>query len=134
MNKLFLLIVLCSSTFAYGGELKNRTSYDLGVAMAPTFVPEVGYSGMKNRLGVEVGVSFFDFVDKSVVELKGINEADTSFRLLRLGIASIESKLVFVISPICVIIRDRAYLSSSIGLGEKPYTIFSFLYVIIKGK
>ena len=131
MKKLLTLLLLFSS-LSYGSEIKNKISLDLGVLAAPTFVPEVGYEGVKTRLGVELGICFFDYTDTSVVEIKGVNESTTPFRLLRIGIASIERDVILTVSPISVMIRDRAYLTSSFGLGKKPYTIFSFSYVLIK--
>lgn len=132
MYKFFIVLSLIFFPSLAYGDMFAETSYDLGVLIAPSFAPEVGYEKSKMRFGVEFGVSFIKYEDNSWMKLKKISSPpDTIFKLLRVGVAAIVNRPVLIFSPISVMIKNRVYLSPSLGMGKDPYTLFSFSYELL---
>lgn len=130
MKLLGLFLLLLSTTAV--GEVRSNSSFDLGIVISPSFSPEGGYEESRLRLGVEAGYSFFKFEDDTLLELEGITkEKTTTFKLLRVGLGTVNNKPVATFSPISVRLQDRLYLSPTFGFGESPYTIFSISFELI---
>ena len=134
MKLLLASILLFVSSVGFSG-IKKEGSFDLGIGLAPSFTPETGYYKSKFRLGIEAGYSFFKYSDVSLVKIKGVGESQSpaAFKLLRVGASYIDGQAALLVSPISVMIRDRAYLSPTFGFGKNPYTIFSLSYSLVEG-
>lgn len=126
---LALLLVFSTPAFA---DLESNRSFDLGIAVSPSFTPEGGYSDSRLRLGVEFAMSFFTYTDGQLVSVEGVTSAPTtSFKLLRVGIGAIDKAPVLTFSPMAVRLQNRLYLAPTFGFGEHPHTIFSVSYELI---
>ena len=132
MNKLIVLVALLFATTAHG-EIVNKLALDFGIGLAPTFVPEAGYNNAKVRFGFETGLSFWEWSEPTFVKVKHIAlPSQTTLRLIRVGLASIDHEPVLIFSPVSIMIRDRVYLSTTSGFGKSPYTIFSLSYILVE--
>ena len=128
MFHILAILTLLFSTSSLAG-LKQQNCFDLGISAAPSMTPESGYSNIRLRLGIEMGMSFLKFEDESAVKVKGVsNPPATTFKLLRIGFATVATQPVFIFSPISILMKDKVYFSPTFGFGRDPYTLFSFSY------
>lgn len=118
MRALISIFILCLSTYAQG--LEQKTTVDLGLGLAPSFVPELGYEFAKMRTSVELGVSLFEYANSE--------DNLSKIKFLRIGVGVVNTKPVILFSPLSVYLKDRVYVSPTFGFGEEPYTIFSISY------
>ena len=131
MKVIMIIATMFWSAVAAGSSMSVERAYDVGVGLAPTFAPEVGYNDSKLRFVFEGGVSFIKYSEQPRITIKGISHSVApTFRLLRIGVASIQDKLALTFTPLSVMIRDKAYMGTTFGFGKQPYTIFSFNYVM----
>lgn len=127
--KMFMIFILSLFSFNAFAGIQQNTSFDLGIVMSPTFTPESGYDGAKLRLGIEAAVSLYKLEDRSYVNIKGISNPDkTTIKLLRVGVAFIENEAVLTLAPISLFLKDKVYVTTSLGFSKKPYTVFSISY------
>lgn len=107
----------------------SEAKIDLGIALAPSVVPEVDYSKMRMRSGIEVGVSFWNYTNENLISIKGIDEKPrANLKLARLGIAYIENNYGIVFTPLSVNIQDKLYFAPSFIFSNKPYQTISISY------
>lgn len=127
MYRIFIFLCFISITSPALADLRQQNSYDLGIALAPSMSPESGYSQTKFRFGLEIGMCFFKFEDES----EGSSTHTTTFKLIKIGIASIANQPALIFSPISILLKDKVYFSPTFGFGRSPYTLFSLSYELL---
>lgn len=129
--KLLFIIGLLLTTPLYG-EVEQDYTLDLGINLAPSFTPEAGYENATARFGIEFGVSLYKYQDPAIFKINKITQPPrTTFKLLKFGIAVINTDPLLTFSPLSVYLKDKLYLSPTLGFGKDPYTMFSVSYEML---
>ena len=129
MLKLYTLVatLILLYTTPILADVKVSPTYDLGIQFASSITPELGYSQMKIKCGFDVGVSLFQIESNLMSRVANPNTT----KLLRLGVGQVDNKLILTFAPVSAPIYNKLYLTPSIGLGKKPYTLWGLTYTIV---
>ena len=125
----FLVCILALFSTTALADMKQEIRYDLGLNIAPSVAPELGYDRSVVRGGIEFGVSFFEYKSHRFLSIKGLTEDErTPMRFLRIGLGLIVDQPVFIFSPVSIRVKEHLFISPTFGFGKYPYSMYSLTY------
>lgn len=125
MTSIFLFFFVASRLHA------EEVKVDLGIVFAPSVAPELGYSEIKMRTGIELGISIWNFSNEDLLKIKNVgSKSKPSLKIARLGLSYIDNNYGIAFTPIAVNVQDKLYIAPSFIFGEKPYQTISISYEI----